>query len=77
MWLANQKLKEITNLDKKVNSNDLMYKHKGNTAHAKFDQFDNAFGLLDKMRGGKTSLAVTKNYQAEFISNLSEIKKEA
>ena len=54
-----------------------MYKHKGNTAHAKFDQFDNGFGLLDKMRGGKTSLADTKNYQAEFISNLSEIKKEA
>ena len=52
-----------------------MTKYKGNTADAKIDQFDNAFSLLDKMRDFKISLADGKNDQAEFKSNLNEIKK--
>ena len=39
------------------------------------DEFDNAFSLLDKIRDGKMSLADAKNDQAEFKSNLNEIKK--
>ena len=31
--------------------------------------------LLDKIRDGKISLADAKKYQAEFKSNLTEIKK--
>ena len=64
-------------MDKKVNSDDLIYRHKGNTANIEFDQFDNAFSLLDKIRDGKINLANAKNDQAEFKSDLNEIKKEA
>ena len=71
--LVDKRLEEITNLDKKVNSDDLIYRYKGNTADAKFDQFDNAFSILDKIRDGKISLA--KNDQAELKLNLNKIKK--
>ena len=42
---------------------------------AKFNEFANAFGLLDKIRDGKISLTDARNDQAEFKSNVSEIKK--
>ena len=61
------------NLQIKVNSDDLIYRYKGNTADLKFD---NAFSLLDKIRDGKISLADAKNDQEKFKSNLNEIKKE-
>ena len=44
-------------MNEKVNSDDLIYRYKGNTADAKFDQFDNAFSMLDKIRDGIISLA--------------------
>ena len=69
-----KRLEEITNLDQKVNSDDLIYRYKGNTVDVKFDEF--AFSLLDKIRDGKISLADPKNDQAKFRSNLNEIKKE-
>ena len=59
----------------KVNSDDLIYRYKGNTADAKFDQFDNAFSLLDKIKDGKISLTDAKNEQEEFKSDLNETKK--
>ena len=59
----------------KVNYDDLTYRCRGNTAHVKFNQFDNAFSLLYKMRDGKISLTDTKKDQAEFKSDLNEIKK--
>ena len=31
-------LKKITDLDKKVNSDDLIYRYKGNTADVKFNE---------------------------------------
>ena len=74
--LVNERLEEITKLDKIVNPDDLIYKHKGPTADVKFNEFDNAFNLLDKIREGEISLAEAKNDQGEFKSNLSEIKKE-
>ena len=61
------------NLQIKVNSDDLIYRCKGNTADAKFD---NAFSLLDKIRDGQISLADAKNDPEEFKSNLNEIEKE-
>ena len=36
-----------------VNSGDLRYRCKVNTADPKFDKLDNAFNILDKMRDGK------------------------
>ena len=40
---------------KKVNSNDLIYRYKGKTADAKFDKFDNALDIIDKIRNGEIS----------------------
>ena len=33
---------------KNVNSNDLIYRYKGDTADVKFNEFDNAFDIIDK-----------------------------
>ena len=52
-----------------------MQRYKSRTADAKFDKFDNALDILDKLRNGKTSLTDVKNNQAKFKSNLSEVKK--
>ena len=46
--LADIRLEKITDLDKKVNSDDLIYRYKGNTADVKFNEFDNAFDITDK-----------------------------
>ena len=45
-----------TDLDKRVNRDDLIYRYKGKLAHTKFDEFDNALGIINKIRDGK------KNY---------------
>ena len=55
--LVDQRLGETTNLDKKVNSDDLTHRYKGNTSDAKFYEFDNAFSLLYKIRDGEIGLA--------------------
>ena len=73
--LVDERLEEMTKLDKKVNPDDLIYRCKGSTADEKFNEFDNPFSLLDKITDGKTSLADAKNGQAEFKSNLDEMKK--
>ena len=72
--LGDKRLEEIINLDKKVNSDDLICRCKCNTADEKFDQFDNAFTFLDKIRYGKTGLADAKYDEEEFRSNQNEIK---
>ena len=58
-----ERLEKITDLDQKVNSDDLIYRYKGNTPHLNFDEFDNDLALIDKIRDGKTSLADIKNNQ--------------
>ena len=50
--LADKRLEEITKLDNKVNSDDLIYKYKDPTADEEFDEFDNGLDLIDKMREG-------------------------
>ena len=40
---------------KNVNSDNLIYGHKGNSPGLNFDEFDNALALIDKMRDGKIS----------------------
>ena len=73
--VVNERIEEINKLDKNFNPDDLIYRYKGPTADAKFDEFDNASSLLDKIREGKISLADSKNDQAKSTSNLSKIKK--
>ena len=67
---------KLVNQRLEVNSGDLRYRWKVNTADPKFDKLDNAFNILDKMRDGKKSLANSKDDQAKHKSNLSEIKEE-
>ena len=52
-----------------------MYKYKGPTTDAKFNEFDNVINLIDKIRGGETRLADAENDQAKCKSNLAEIEK--
>ena len=61
-----KRFEEINNLDGKVNSNDLIYRYKGNTTDEKLDKSDDAFSLLDKIRDGKIVLADVTNDQEEF-----------
>ena len=70
-----ERLEKITDLDKKVNSDDLIYRYKGNAADVKFDGIDNAFDIIDKIRDGKIDLPDVKNNQEKFKSYLREIKK--
>ena len=60
---------------KKVNSDDLIYRCVGNTPDLNFDEFDNAFAIIDKIRDGKIDLSDVKNNQEKFKSYLGEIKK--
>ena len=73
--LVDERLEEIVDLDKKVNSDNLIYRYKGNTADVKFDKFDNALDIINKIKKGEISLADVKNNQAKFKSDLGEIKK--
>ena len=47
--LVDERREKITDLDKKVNSDDLIYRYKGNTADLKFDEFDNALNIINKI----------------------------
>ena len=67
--LADEITKEITELDEKVDPNNLIYRYKSNTADTKFNEFDNDFSILDKIRNGKISLANPKMIKR----NLNEI----
>ena len=72
---VDERREKITDLAKKVNSKDLIKKYKGNTLDLKFDEFDNAFDIIDKIRDGKIDLSDVKNNQKKFKSYLREIKK--
>ena len=73
--LVDERLEKITDLDERVNSDDLIYRYKGKIAGAKFDEFDNVLDIIDKIRDGKTNLDDVKNNQQKFKSYLREIKK--
>ena len=72
--LVNKKNKEITKLNTEVSPNNLIYKYTGLTADAKFNESDNALGLIDKIREGETSLPNVKNDQKRLKSKLEGIK---
>ena len=73
--LGDKTLNEITELDKKVDLDDLIYKYKGNTPNEEFNTYDNALDLIDKIKNGEIKLAEVKSNQINFKSNLGEIKK--
>ena len=74
--LVDEELEKIVDLDKNVNTNDLIYKYKGNTVDAKFDKFDNALNIINKITNGEIILADVKNNQEKFKSDLREWKEE-
>ena len=72
--LVDERLEKITDSDKKkVNTDDLIYRYKGDV---KFNEFDNALDIIDKMRDGKIDLANVKNNQEKPKFYLGEIKKK-
>ena len=73
--LVDGRREKIADLDKKVNRDDLIYRYRGSTADAKFDKFDNALNIINKIQNGEISLADVKNNQEKFKSYLGEIKK--
>ena len=53
----------------------MIHRYKGNTPDLNFDEFDNAFDIIDNIRDGKIELSDVKNNQEKFKSYLGEIKK--
>ena len=72
--LVDEKREKITDLGTKGNSDGLIYRYKGNTADAKFDNFDNALNIINKIENSEMSLADVKNNQEKFKTYLGEIK---
>ena len=64
--LVYEGLEERTKLDKRVISDDLIDKYKGSTDDKKFNEFDNAFTLLDKIRDGAIGLADAKKWSSKI-----------
>ena len=62
--LADKRLDDITEFDKKIDLDDLIYI--GKTPDENFNIYDNAFDI---------KLAEVKNYQIRFKSNLGKMKK--
>ena len=73
--LVDERLEKIVDSNKKVNSDDLIYKYKGNTVDAKFDKYDNAVDIINKIKNGEIRLATVKNNQEKFKLDLGEMKK--
>ena len=70
-----ERLEKLTDLDKKVNSDDLIYRYEGNTPDLNFDEFDNALALVDKMRDGKISLTDVKKIPKNALYNIETLYK--
>ena len=68
---------KITDLDKKVNSDDLIYRYKGNTADPKFDKFDNALNIINEIQNSEKSLADVKSNQEKLKSYLGNINQKS
>ena len=73
--LVDERLEEITSLDKKVSPDNLVYGYKGQTADVKFDEFDNAFYLIDKIIEGEISLKHRRNKKVNKKYRTKEQKK--
>ena len=69
-------VEEITKLHKKANTDDLIYRYKSPTADTHFDEFDNALGLINKIREVVTKLADVKNDKIKLKSKLGIKRKQ-
>ena len=58
--LVDERREKTIDLDEKINSDDLIYRCRGNTADVKFDEFDNALNIINKIQHGKISLQDVK-----------------
>ena len=68
-------MKGVTDLGEKVNRDDLIYRYKGSTANANFDEFDNAFNIINKIQNDEIELADVKKNQEKLKQHLRRIKK--
>ena len=59
--LVDKRLDKITELDEKVNRNDLVYRHKGRSPDEKFNKYNNALDLIYEIRNGEIGLVDAKN----------------
>ena len=66
---------KISNLDKKVDTNKLVFKYKGKTTDEDFGKFDNALDFIDKKRIGEISFNEAIDEQTKLSSGMGEIKK--
>ena len=64
--LVDERREKITDLDEKVNSDDLIYRYKGSTANVNFDEFDNAFNIINKIQNDEIELADVKKNQEKL-----------
>ena len=62
-------------IDKKVDTDKLVFKYKGKTPDGNFSNFDNALVLIDKIRNGKIILNEAKDEQPKLRSDMGEIKR--
>ena len=74
--LADKKLKKTPELGKEVNRDDLVNRYKGRSSDEKFDKYDNALDIINKIQNGEIRLSDAKNDQTKFNLHLSEIKKK-
>ena len=73
--LTEESFENTNSLDKRVDTNKLVFKYKGNTTDEDFSKFDNAPDLINKIRNGEVSLNEAKDEQAKLKSSMGEIKR--
>ena len=73
--LTEERFEKINKLNRKVDTNKLVFRYKGKTADQDFSKFDNALALIDKVRNGEISLNEAIDKQVELRSDMGEIKR--
>ena len=73
--LVGERLDEITELTDEINSNDLIFYFKVNTAGKRFNDFNNSIELLEKDQSGEMKLEEAKKLQNVFKSNIKNISR--
>ena len=73
--LTEESFEKINNLEKKADSNKLVFEYKGNTPDKDFRKFHNALDLINKIRDGEISLNEAKDEEAKLRSDVGEIKR--
>ena len=58
--LADKRLKEMTELNEKVNRNDLLYRYKGRSPDEKFAKSDIVLDITNKIQNGEIKLTEAK-----------------